>query len=137
MAAGHSAPGLVRMTTPSGWHLTTTPGIQARIDGIARALGMLARTTPGPVLFYPSGPGFYVSYDVPHVSRETWFFSGAVRPYEMQTLAEQYRSLRAVVSCVEDPSLLDGFPAPLREALRPRLGAAVWQDGTCAVFPLR
>jgi hypothetical protein len=136
-AAGPAAPDVMEMTTPNGWRLAATSELQARVAGIAAALETLQRAAPGPVLFYWNGAGFYVAYGVPHVSRQTWFFTAAVRPYELQTLAAQYQSLRAVVSCAGREVFSEEFPAPLRNAIMPRLDAAVWQDGSCAVFPLR
>jgi hypothetical protein len=97
------------------------------------------------VLFDSNGAGFYVVYGVPHVSRHTWFYPAAVRPYEIQDLEKQYRALQALVVCRTDGAVPDeaeslfnqSFPEALRPSLAARAAEIVWRDDGCRVFRLR
>jgi hypothetical protein len=143
-AAPKRTPDLVDVICPNGWRLRTTRADKERIEGITSALRTIADTGgAGAVIFYPSGSGFYVAFGVPHTSRETWFFSGAIRPYEVTTLAHQYRQAAALVACRDNRSGPDrpyfraDLPQPVREAIEPRMAERLWRDDDCAVFRLR
>jgi hypothetical protein len=130
---------------PVGWTLASSQAENLRIEGIHQALNAIEhRSGRGPVLFDPSGAGFYVMYGVPHVSRHTWFYPAAVRPYEIQDLAQQYRALQALVVCRTDktagePQVLfnKSFPEALRTSLAARVAELVWRDDDCRVYRLQ
>jgi len=132
--------------SPNGWLLSVTPSENARIAGIHGALvALAAREGSGPVLFDSNGVGFHVAYGIPHISRQTWFYQAAVRPYELDTLARQYRRLTALVVCRDrgaNPAADRGtrnqrFPARLRGELDTRVAETLWSDGTCRLLRLR
>ncbi len=136
-------PGLVDVLCPNGWRLRTSMTVRNRIEGIAGALRRIAEGgNPGPAIIYPSGAGFYAAYGVPHTSRHIWFFRGAIRPYEVDDLANRYRTATALVTCRDEGSGPDGpyfradLPQPLRRAIEPRMGARLWRDDDCAVYRL-
>jgi hypothetical protein len=73
---------IVRFEVPRGFAVYVPRPTLSRIASLA----LFARSAPassGPVLFIPHGAGWLYAYDVPHVSRHTWFYSRAVvRPFE-------------------------------------------------------
>jgi hypothetical protein len=129
------APGSVVIQTPAGWRLRASAAESARIEGIRRALTVRPSTDArSPVLFYPSGSGFYVAYGFEPPGRTVWFFSHAVRPYEVGELASDFRRARAIVDCERHG--FEDLPAPLRAIIVSRLASRVWSDDRCAVFRL-
>jgi len=142
----HADPGRVMIQLPTGWRLSASRSERERIEGIHRALDSLgARPGGRPAMFDSNGAGFYVIYGVPHVSRHTWFYPAAVRPYDLQELAMLYRTLGALVVCRPDAApagdsgsiLNDTFPEPLRPGIAARASEAVWSDDRCKVFKLQ
>jgi hypothetical protein len=128
------------MELPGGWRLSASHEERTRIEGIHDALSALERLHGrGPVMFDPNGAGFYVVYGFPHVSRQTWFYEAAVRPYEFDELQQRYRALSALVVCGTadapvDPrtSILTAtFPEELGAAIRARAAEVVWSDRAC------
>lgn len=145
-AAPKHASNSVLLTCPNGWQLTVSATEKTTIESIVSALQTVAdRAGGGPVLFYPAGPGFYVAYGIPHVSRDTWFFAGSIRPYDIESLVVAYHQLAGLVVCRDDPEHTgpDGplfrasFPPLLRDGIEARIAEPVWRDSECAVFRLR
>lgn len=127
----------VDLVTPAGWRLRVAPAEAARADGIRGALDALTKVDgAAPVIFYPSGSGFYVAYEFEPPGRTVWFFSHAVRPYEIPDLQVDFRRAGSVVTCGPGP-LFEMLPASLRGALVSRLDGPLWTDGGCALFRLR
>lgn len=137
--------GAAEVVTDAGWRLAAGAAEKTRIESIVRALRAI-RESHGdlPVLFYPNGAGFYVAYRIPHVSRQTWFFQGSVRPYDVASLVSEYRALGAVVACRDEGNttplagafLHEDVPREIRASLEARIAETVWRDDQCAVFRL-
>ena len=98
------------MALPSGGDVTVSPEMGARLAFLRR----FVETVPGePVLYGPCGSGWHYAYRVPHVTRHTWFYPGAIRPYEQQEFVRSLDRTAAVVTC-DDPG---SQPTPLSTAL--------------------
>jgi hypothetical protein len=137
-AFGRPKTASVDVVTTRGWHLVTPPATAARIDGIRTTLQRIAADGGhGPVIFYPSGAGFYVAYDIEPPERTVWFFPHAVRPYEIPSLTHEFKRASALVSCNETRLFQPDFPSSLVEVLTTRLRGPLWQDDVCRVFGLR
>ena len=127
----------VDLVTPAGWQLRVSPADAARAEGVRRALDALASTDgSSPVIFYPSGSGFYPAYGFESPGRTVWFFSHAVRAYEIPELRREFQHAGSVVTCGKGQRF-ELLPSSLRDVLERRLAGSVWTDGDCTVFRLK
>jgi hypothetical protein len=127
----------VDLVTPTGWQLRVSSADAARAEGIRGALDALASTDgSSPVIFYPSGSGFYPAYGFQPPGRTVWFFSHAVRPYEIPELRRDVQRAGSVVACGKSRPF-ELLPSSLRDVIEHRLAGPVWTDGDCTVFRLR
>ena len=108
LLAHHPPADIVPVTVPRGFTLSVSPGT-------ARQLAFLLTVgRSGPVLFVPNGAGWLYAYNVPHVTRHTWFYSSAVvRPFEYASFAVEAAAAALVIKCPPDSA---DVPWPLPES---------------------
>lgn len=114
----HPPADVVPVTVPRGFTLYVSPAVVSQLaflDTVAAS---------GPVLFVPNGAGWLYAYDVPHVTRHTWFYSSAVvRPFEYASFTAEASAAVVVIRCPIDGGAMP-LPPPAIERIEERFAEA-------------
>jgi hypothetical protein len=134
-------PAMEEVRLPTGGTILVEPAMKARLSFLSRLL--ISEADRGAVLYTPVGSGWHFAYDVPLVTRHSWFFAhDVIRPYDRETLVRSFDRTGTVVACgtpgVAEAPLSSVFPLPPEVAAEvyPRLD--LWRrEAGCRLYRVR